>query len=151
MLCSLLCLPPLLPLCSALAHPYLKLLHDPSDEPVAHAPFDSDLENMPLNKEALRALLWEEVCQLHPSEGRGGGPSQQDVRSMMEDIKRAQQEAVRKNGGKVRETGHHAHTPASMGAGQCVCGLAALTHASLLWLSLLCCQPVPQPDVMDMS
>ncbi len=44
----------------ALAHPYLKLLHDPADEPVAHAPFDSDLENIPLNKEALRALLWEE-------------------------------------------------------------------------------------------
>lgn len=47
----------------ALAHPYLKLLHDPLDEPVAHEPFDVDFENIPLNKEALRALLWEETCQ----------------------------------------------------------------------------------------
>jgi len=50
----------------ALAHPYLKLLHDPLDEPVAHAPFDVDFENIPLNKEALRALLWDETCQMHP-------------------------------------------------------------------------------------
>lgn len=50
----------------ALAHPYLKLLHDPLDEPVASEPFDLDFENVALGKEALRALLWEETCQMHP-------------------------------------------------------------------------------------
>jgi mitogen-activated protein kinase 1/3 len=50
----------------ALAHPYLALLHDPLDEPVAETPFDVDFENIPLSKEGLRALLWEETCQMHP-------------------------------------------------------------------------------------
>jgi serine/threonine protein kinase len=50
----------------ALAHPYLKLLHDPSDEPACPQPFDVDFENIPLTKEALRALLWDETCQMHP-------------------------------------------------------------------------------------
>lgn len=51
----------------ALAHPYLQLLHDPTDEPTAPTPFDVDFESVPLSKESLRALLWEEVCLMHPS------------------------------------------------------------------------------------
>jgi len=50
----------------ALAHPYLKLLHDPSDEPVADSPFDVDFEDVDLDRDQLKALLWEETCMLHP-------------------------------------------------------------------------------------
>lgn len=50
----------------ALAHPYLQLLHDPTDEPTCHAPFDINLEDVPLSKEGLKALLWDEACKMHP-------------------------------------------------------------------------------------
>jgi serine/threonine protein kinase len=50
----------------ALAHPYLRQLHDPTDEPIAEHPFDVDFESIPVTKEALKALLWEEICQMHP-------------------------------------------------------------------------------------
>lgn len=84
----------------ALAHPYLKLLHDPQDEPTAHEPFDVDFENIPLNKEALRALLWEETCQLHP-EMRAQTPAGlviPDIKAEAAKIK-AQQAEAKKNGG----------------------------------------------------
>lgn len=38
----------------ALEHPYLALLHDPSDEPVCDTPFDFSFEANPLTKEALK-------------------------------------------------------------------------------------------------
>ena len=46
----------------ALAHPYLASLHDPSDEPLAHAEFSFDFERMPLTKNVLRDLLTAEMC-----------------------------------------------------------------------------------------
>lgn len=50
----------------ALQHPYLKLLHDPTDEPVATAHFDFDFESIPTTKETLKALLWNEIVTFHP-------------------------------------------------------------------------------------
>ena len=50
----------------ALAHPYLASLHDPSDEPLAHAEFSFDFERMPLTKQVLRDLLTHEMVQFHP-------------------------------------------------------------------------------------
>ena len=50
----------------ALAHPYLESLHDPSDEPLAHAEFSFDFERMPLNRQVLRELLTEEMISFHP-------------------------------------------------------------------------------------
>ncbi len=80
----------------ALAHPYLAALHDPTDEPTAQHTFDFDLEQYQNSKESLKgllrillcsfpasrpslththspscrcvavALLWNEVCELHP-------------------------------------------------------------------------------------
>ena len=50
----------------ALAHPYLASLHDPSDEPLAHAEFSFDFERMPLTKQALRELLTAEMLCFHP-------------------------------------------------------------------------------------
>ena len=50
----------------ALAHPYLASLHDPSDEPLAHAEFSFDFERMPLTKQVLRDLLSNEMLCFHP-------------------------------------------------------------------------------------
>ena len=50
----------------ALAHPYLASLHDPSDEPLAHAEFSFDFERVPLTKQALRELLTNEMLCFHP-------------------------------------------------------------------------------------
>ena len=50
----------------ALAHPYLASLHDPSDEPLAHAEFSFDFERIPLNKQVLRQLLTSEMRAFHP-------------------------------------------------------------------------------------
>ena len=52
----------------ALSHPYLAVLHDPSDEPVADAPLHSALfdENTTVNKEHFKELLWKEVLHFHP-------------------------------------------------------------------------------------
>ena len=54
----------------ALAHPYLASLHDPSDEPLAHAEFSFDFERMPLTKVALRDLLTSEMLCFHPDIAR---------------------------------------------------------------------------------
>mmetsp|Transcript_19110 Transcript_19110/g.38978 ORF Transcript_19110/g.38978 Transcript_19110/m.38978 type:complete len:108 (-) Transcript_19110:150-473(-) len=51
----------------ALAHPYLASLHDPSDEPLAHAEFSFDFERIPLNKQVLRELLTNEMMAFHPN------------------------------------------------------------------------------------
>ena len=50
----------------ALAHPYLALLHDPSDEPVCDMPFDFSFESQPMTKESLKEVLWEEVMSFVP-------------------------------------------------------------------------------------
>lgn len=51
---------------AALAHPYLASLHDPSDEPLAQAPFSFEFENSPMNKSALKALITREMLDFHP-------------------------------------------------------------------------------------
>ena len=50
----------------ALAHPYLASLHDPSDEPLAHAEFSFEFERMPLNKQVLKELVSQEMLAFHP-------------------------------------------------------------------------------------
>ena len=52
----------------ALQHPYLAVLHDPSDEPVADAPLHSALfdEATTPNKEHYKQQLWKEVLHFHP-------------------------------------------------------------------------------------
>ena len=50
----------------ALAQPYLASLHDPSDEPLAHAEFSFEFERMALNKQVLRELIAKEMIAFHP-------------------------------------------------------------------------------------
>lgn len=57
----------------ALAHPYLASLHDPSDEPLAHAPFDFNFESTPMTKQALKALIAREMLDFHPEVGAAAG------------------------------------------------------------------------------
>lgn len=56
---------------AALAHPYLASLHDPTDEPLADAPFSFDFERTPMDKGALQALIRAEMCAYHPELARG--------------------------------------------------------------------------------
>jgi len=51
----------------ALAHPYLASLHDPSDEPLAHATFSFDFETVPQSKASLKQLIAREMLTYHPS------------------------------------------------------------------------------------
>ena len=49
----------------ALAHPYLESYHDPEDEPTA-APldpsfFDADFSRVPLSRERLKELIYDEI------------------------------------------------------------------------------------------
>ena len=53
----------------ALAHPYLASLHDPSDEPLAHAAFSFEFESIPLSKPLLRELIAREMLAYHPDCG----------------------------------------------------------------------------------
>lgn len=50
----------------ALAHPYLAPLHDPSDEPTCHAPFNFEFENRTLTKEIIKELTFQEMLAFHP-------------------------------------------------------------------------------------
>jgi serine/threonine protein kinase len=50
----------------ALQHPYFTGLHDPSDEPVAAAPFDTSYNSDTLSCDAIRQLLLQEVLACHP-------------------------------------------------------------------------------------
>jgi serine/threonine protein kinase len=50
----------------ALAHPYLASLHDPSDEPLAHATFPFDFETEPQSKASLKNLIAREMLEYHP-------------------------------------------------------------------------------------
>eukprot|EP00696_Hemimastix_kukwesjijk_P019805 gnl/Hemi2/9186_TR3196_c0_g4_i3.p1 gnl/Hemi2/9186_TR3196_c0_g4~~gnl/Hemi2/9186_TR3196_c0_g4_i3.p1 ORF type:complete len:442 (-),score=113.23 gnl/Hemi2/9186_TR3196_c0_g4_i3:229-1356(-) len=49
-----------------LEHPYLRSLHDPSDEPVCGSVFTFEFENQRLTKEGIRELIWEEIKKFHP-------------------------------------------------------------------------------------
>ena len=49
---------------------YLASLHDPSDEPLAHAEFSFDFERITLTKHALRELLTDEMLCFHPDIAR---------------------------------------------------------------------------------
>ena len=51
---------------AALAHPYLASLHDPSDEPLAHAAFSFEFENQPLDKRMMKELIAKEMAAFHP-------------------------------------------------------------------------------------
>ncbi|KAL0218988.1 hypothetical protein P9112_004641 [Eukaryota sp. TZLM1-RC] len=51
----------------ALAHPYLKLLHDPQDEPVAESPFSCPWETEQLSTAEIKALIYEEIRHFNPS------------------------------------------------------------------------------------
>eukprot|EP00307_Rebecca_sp_RCC1486_P009513 CAMPEP_0119406022 /NCGR_PEP_ID=MMETSP1335-20130426/511_1 /TAXON_ID=259385 /ORGANISM="Chrysoculter rhomboideus, Strain RCC1486" /LENGTH=405 /DNA_ID=CAMNT_0007430079 /DNA_START=60 /DNA_END=1273 /DNA_ORIENTATION=+ len=59
----------------ALAHPYLASLHDPSDEPLAHAPFSFEFEATPMTKQALKSLIAREMLDFHPEVGAAGSGS----------------------------------------------------------------------------
>jgi len=50
----------------ALQDPYLASLHDPSDEPLAHAEFNFEFEKMQLTKQHLRQLITREMLAFHP-------------------------------------------------------------------------------------
>ncbi|XP_045562911.1 mitogen-activated protein kinase 1 [Salmo salar] len=49
----------------ALAHPYLEQYYDPTDEPVAEAPFKFDMELDDLPKETLKELIFEETARFN--------------------------------------------------------------------------------------
>lgn len=117
----------------ALAHPYLKLLHDPSDEPVCPTPFDVDFENITLGKEALRALLWEETCQLHPDLRLQTPPGLQipDIKAEAAKHKRQQAESDRLN---THRTISH------------MCALAKHTHAHARVSLLSLCSSFASPS-----
>uniref|UniRef100_A0A669EIP2 Mitogen-activated protein kinase n=3 Tax=Pseudocrenilabrinae TaxID=318546 RepID=A0A669EIP2_ORENI len=51
----------------ALAHPYLEQYYDPTDEPVAEAPFKFDMELDDLPKETLKELIFQETARFQPS------------------------------------------------------------------------------------
>uniref|UniRef100_A0A3P9MB09 Mitogen-activated protein kinase n=2 Tax=Oryzias TaxID=8089 RepID=A0A3P9MB09_ORYLA len=50
----------------ALAHPYLEQYYDPTDEPVAEAPFKFDMELDDLPKETLKEYIFEETARFQP-------------------------------------------------------------------------------------
>ncbi|KAF7805543.1 mitogen-activated protein kinase 3 [Senna tora] len=50
----------------ALAHPYLAKLHDTADEPVCAEPFKFDFEQIPLDEEQIKDMIYEEALALNP-------------------------------------------------------------------------------------
>lgn len=50
-----------------LEHPFFSSLHNPNDEPVAHAHFDFSFEDERLNRVRLQELIWQEVSEFRPS------------------------------------------------------------------------------------
>jgi len=52
---------------AALSHPFFASLHNPQDEPIAHAPFDFSFEDEKLHRVRLQELIWEEVGDLRPN------------------------------------------------------------------------------------
>jgi len=51
----------------ALEHPFFASLHNPDDEPVAHANFDFSFEDEKLHRARLQELIWQEVGDFRPS------------------------------------------------------------------------------------
>merc|ERR1711907_229501 len=51
----------------ALEHPYLATYHDPSNEPVANGEFKADFEDIKMDKQKLRHLVWAEMLSFHPN------------------------------------------------------------------------------------
>eukprot|EP01135_Chromosphaera_perkinsii_P001291 Nk52_evm18s164 gene=Nk52_evmTU18s164 len=51
---------------TALAHPYLASLHDPNDEPTCHAIYEFPFENVPLNTDLVKELIYKEMMEYHP-------------------------------------------------------------------------------------
>jgi len=52
----------------ALAHPYLDLLHDETDEPSAEEIFEFPFETDSVNESGVRELIFKEVCDFHPEQ-----------------------------------------------------------------------------------
>jgi serine/threonine protein kinase len=51
----------------ALSHPFFASLHNPEDEPVAHAPFDFSFEDETLHRVRIQELIWQEIGSFRPS------------------------------------------------------------------------------------
>jgi len=51
----------------ALEHPFLRSLHSPEHEYVAHAPFDFSFEDEKLHRVRLQELIWQEVGDFRPT------------------------------------------------------------------------------------
>lgn len=51
----------------ALEHEYLASLHDPTDEPICEETFDFVWDDVPLNKEMVKELIFKEMATFHPS------------------------------------------------------------------------------------
>jgi len=50
----------------ALAHPYLRDLHRPDDEPICSRRFNFEFEKEKLDKKKLQELMYEDACAFHP-------------------------------------------------------------------------------------
>mmetsp|Transcript_15256 Transcript_15256/g.28722 ORF Transcript_15256/g.28722 Transcript_15256/m.28722 type:complete len:584 (+) Transcript_15256:225-1976(+) len=51
----------------ALSHPFFASLHNPEDEPIAHAPFDFSFEEETLHRVRIQELIWQEIGSFRPS------------------------------------------------------------------------------------
>ncbi|CAG9461299.1 unnamed protein product [Pedinophyceae sp. YPF-701] len=65
----------------ALAHPWLRSLHDLNDEPNCDSAFVFDLEGVQLDGNSLRDLIYREVLQYHPNHvfAQNGGHAEQNA------------------------------------------------------------------------
>ncbi len=50
----------------ALSHPFFKSMHNPDDEPTAHASFDFSFEEEKLHRVRLQELIWKEIGDFRP-------------------------------------------------------------------------------------
>lgn len=50
----------------ALAHPYLKALHNPKDEPICPTTFDFEFEKQANTKVGIQKLMFEEIEKFRP-------------------------------------------------------------------------------------
>ena len=51
---------------AALEHPWLASLHDLNDEPICPEPFSFEFENVHLDGNSIRELLYREILSFHP-------------------------------------------------------------------------------------
>eukprot|EP01133_Synstelium_polycarpum_P000396 gene396-465_t len=54
----------------ALRHPYMKLMHDPTDEPICLHQFNLNFEGWDLNRDLLKELVYNEILNFHPQEAQ---------------------------------------------------------------------------------